>query len=405
MREVPPTAGLPLQWRDFDPRPKSPSLEESLAAFLEVPSVQLECSGTAALIIALTTLKRTSRRRSVIIPAYTCPLVVLAVLHCGLNAVLCDLGAGTFDYCPVMLERLCNSEVLAIVATHLGGRVCDLDVVTSVARRHGAFVIEDAAQSLGASWRGSKAGTIGHIGFFSLAAGKGLTLYEGGVLVARNADLRNALERTSAELAPSRSSWEWRRTLQLIGYGLFYRPAMLRLVYGVPLRRALRKGQVIEAAGEDFSPDIPLHQVGFFRRNTGARAASRLPAFLDALSTQSAPRRRVLQSIVGVSVIGDSDGTAGTWPFLMVLMPTAEARDRALKELWTAGVGVSRLFIHALPDYPYLSGQLRTAGVSNARDFAARLLTVSNSPWLAEAEFHRISSAIAEAAAIFLSSR
>src|SRR5258708_39423259 len=97
-REVPPTAGLPLRWRDFDPRRNRPRLEETLAAFLDVPSVQLECSGTAALIIALTMLKQHSIRRSVIVPAYTCPLVALAVLHCGLKPLLCDLAPGSFEF-------------------------------------------------------------------------------------------------------------------------------------------------------------------------------------------------------------------------------------------------------------------------------------------------------------------
>jgi dTDP-4-amino-4,6-dideoxygalactose transaminase len=405
-REVPPTAGLPLQWRDFDPRHQSTSLEETLAAFLDVPSVQLECSGTAALIIALTTLKRASFRRSVIIPAYTCPLVALAVLHCGLVPVLCDLAPESFDFCADTLARLCDSDVLAIIATHLGGRVCDLARVTRIARRHGAFVIEDAAQSLGASLAGRQAGTIGDIGFFSLAAGKGLTLYEGGVLVARDAELRKALTETSAELAPYQLSLEWRRSLQLIGYGLFYRPTMLRLAYGVPLRRALRKGRVIEAAGDDFSSAIPLHRVGSFRRNVGARAAKRLPAFLDALSMPAAIRRRLLQSIAGVTVIGDAEGTKGTWPFFMILMPTVEARDLALKTLWTAGIGVTRLFIHALPDYPSLQAQLGTPDVPNARDFAARMLTISNSPWLLERDFHRICAVLADAAgASFANSR
>jgi perosamine synthetase len=405
-REVPPTAGLPLHWRDFDPRRKSPSLEETLAAFLEIPSVQLECSGTAALIVALTTLKQTSSRRSVIVPAYTCPLVALAVLHCGLTPVLCDLAPGSFDFSAENLEHLCNADVLAIIATHLGGRVCDLNRVMSIAQRHGVLVIEDAAQSLGAVWHGRKAGTIGDIGFFSLAAGKGLTLYEGGVLVARDAALRRELQKTSADVVPYRLLWEWRRTLQLIGYGLFYRPGMLRIAYGLPLRRALRKRRFTAAVGDDFSSAIPLHRVGSLRRNVGARAAARLPAFLDALTMQAAIRRRLLQSIAGLTVIGDAEGTRGTWPFLMIVMPSAEARDFALKELWTAGVGVTRLFIHALPDYPYLQARLGTHDVPNARDFAARMLTISNSPWLLEKDFHRICSVFADAAGVsFANSR
>jgi dTDP-4-amino-4,6-dideoxygalactose transaminase len=83
----------------------------------------------------------------------------------------------------------------------------------------------------------------------------------------------------------------------------------------------------------------------------------------------------------------------------MVLMPSARARDAALKELWGAGLGVSRLYIHALADYPYLAGRLERTDAPRARDLAARMLTVSNSLWLGEAEFDRVLRALAAASA------
>jgi dTDP-4-amino-4,6-dideoxygalactose transaminase len=396
-REVPPTAGLPLQRRDFIGRADAPPLEEFLAEWLCVPWARLECSGTSALVIALTTLAQASTRRKVIIPGYTCPLVALAVLHCGLVPVVCDVAPGTFDYCLETLAHLCDRETLAVIATHLGGRVADLETICAVARREGAFVIEDAAQSLGAKWHGQNAGTVGDIGFFSLAAGKGLTLYEGGVLVARDPEMRRLLQATSERIAPYRMLCELRRSLELIAYGFSYRPNLLRLVYGMPLRRALRRGRLVAAVGDEFSSSIPIHRVGAFRRGVGARAAVRLPAFLETISAQADPRRKTLESIDGVTVIGDAEGSQGTWPFFMVLMPSESARDRALDRLWRAGLGVTRLFVHALPDYRYLSRQLGACEVPNARDFAARMLTVSNSPWLRDGDFERICAELAVA--------
>src|SRR5258706_4063305 len=187
-REIPPTAGLPPRWRDFLPRANGHSLEATIAGILDVPSVQIECSGTAALVIALTTLKQMTGRRSVVIPAYTCPLVALAVLHCGLRPVVCDLQRNRFDLSPEALEQACNDDTLAIVPTHLGGRVADVAMASTVARRNGAWVIEDAAQSLGATYQGRPGATFGDIGFCRLAVRKGLTLYDGGVLVARGAN-------------------------------------------------------------------------------------------------------------------------------------------------------------------------------------------------------------------------
>jgi dTDP-4-amino-4,6-dideoxygalactose transaminase len=376
-------------------RGDSRPLEEFLIEWLGVPWVQLECSGTSALVIALKTLARASTRRKVVISGYTCPLVALAVLHCGLVPVVCDVAPGTFDYCPETLNRLCDGETLAVIATHLGGRVADLETVSAVARHHGAFVIEDAAQSLGAQWQGHRVGTVGDIGFFSLAAGKGLTLYEGGLLVARDPEARRALQATSERIAPDRLLWELRRSLELIAYGISYRPNLLRFVYGMPLRRNLRKGKLAAAVGDEFSAAIPIHRVGAFRRAVGARAAVRLPAFLGALSVQEAARKKALESIDGITVIGDTEGSRGTWPFFMVLMPSARARDRALDRLWRAGLGVTRLFVHALPDYQYLSRKLGACEVDNARDLAARMLTVSNSLWLRERDFERICTELA----------
>ncbi len=357
--------------------------------------MQIECSGTAALVIALTTLKQMSGRRAVVIPAYTCPLVALAVMHCGLHPVVCDLQRNHFDLCPEALERLCNDDTLAIIPTHLGGRVADLTVVSGVARRNGAWVIEDAAQSLGATYQGRPVATFGDIGFCSLAVGKGLTLYEGGVLVTRDEGLRQALRETSAKTVPYRASWEALRLSQLFAYALLYRPAGLRLAYGVPMRRALKRNRLIDAVGDDFPTSIPIHRVGTVRRMIGGNASIRLASFLATLSDQATARKKELERISGLTVMSDPEGSDGTWPFFMVLMPTARARDAALARLWTAGLGVSRLFIHVLPDYPRLSGQFGTPEIPNARDFAARMLTISNSPWLLDRHFATIQSVLA----------
>ena len=394
MREVSPTAGLPLSWRDL--LPSGASLEHNLAAFLCQPDAQIECSGTAALIVALATLKRTSSRRSVVITAYTCPLVALAVAHCGLKPVLCDTRRNHFDLCPESLAAVCGRDTLAVIPTHLGGRVADLAAATAIAKSVGACVVEDAAQSLGASWRGQPVGSLGDIGFYSLGVGKGLTIYGGGVVVARDGDLRRQLRATGAEIAPYRLVWEIRRLLEIVGYIALYRPSGMRFAYGLPLRRKLREGKLIEAVGDDCSADIPLHRVGAWRKMIGASALERLPAFLDAAAVQAMRRKPRLDEIPGVSVMDDVAGNVGTWPFLQVLMPTQQARDKALARLWHEGLGIGRLYIHALPDYQYLASMFSNAVTPNARDFAARMLTISNSPWLDEDDFMHICSVLKE---------
>jgi dTDP-4-amino-4,6-dideoxygalactose transaminase len=142
--------------------------------------------------------------------------------------------------------------------------------------------------------------------------------------------------------------------------------------------------------GDDFALTVPLHRVGHWRRAVGAHAATRLPAFLRELAAQAHRRVLRLRRIAGVEVLDDPADAQGTWPFLLLLVPSQRIRDAVLAQLWTSGYGVSRLFIHALPDYTYLAAIVPARDLPNARDFAARSLTISNSLWLTDADFEAI---------------
>ncbi len=397
-REIPPTAGLPLRLGDF--LPGRAQLTERIAAQLDSPPLQLECSGTAALLLALRVLReRQPQRSTVVVPAYTCPLVAIAVRSLGLQLRLCDLRAGHFDMDPAMLAEACREDTLAVIPTHLAGRVADVDTAVAIAAQTGTFVIEDAAQALGARDRGRSVGLRGDLGFFSLAAGKGLSIYEGGLLLARDDRLRRCLQQAHEEWVPHRLDWELRRCTELLGLAALYRPGALPLAYGRPLRAALRRGNPVAAVGDDFGPDIPFHRVSRWRQSVGAHAAARLPVFRQALFAQAVRRVAQLREIDGVKVFDDPPQAQGAWPFLLLQLPDEGRRDAALAALWTAGLGVSRLFIHALPDYLYLADRVPRQPMPHARDFAARTLTISNSLWLREQEFERICRALRRALA------
>ncbi|ABM34870.1 DegT/DnrJ/EryC1/StrS family aminotransferase [Paracidovorax citrulli] len=404
--EAPPTAGLPVGWRDLLPGGAA-DLGSALARFLGVPSVQIECSGTAALVVALTALsEQEPGRDEIIAPAYTCPLVALAAAHCGLRLRVCDLRPASLDLCPNALAALCGPRTLAVLPTHLAGRVTDVAPVRALAHAAGARVIEDAAQALGAREQGGACiGTTGSdMVFFSLAVGKGLTIYEGGALVVADPGLRAACARAARTVAPWRWGWELRRSAELLGYAALYRPAGLPLAYGLPLRRALAQGDRIAAAGDDFDDAIPLHQVGRWRRAVGVRALARLPAWLAEGEARARHRTALLRERVPeLHVIEDSGavaGARGTWPTLLVLLPDAARREAAIAALWGRGLGVSLPFVHALPDYPRYARHVAPGpreGWPHARDFAARVLAIGNSPWLDDAGFDRICALLQQA--------
>jgi dTDP-4-amino-4,6-dideoxygalactose transaminase len=395
-RELPPTAGLPLRLNDLWPG-RAP-FAERVAAWLGVPHLQLECSGTAAMVVALQAMHRLRPQRDeVVVPAWTCPLVALAIHRAGLKPRLCDLAVNHFDMDIAQLATLANARTLAIVPTHLAGRLADVNASLDIAHRVGAYVLEDAAQALGAQQEGRSVGLLGDAGFFSLAVGKGLTVFEGGLLLTRDVVLRDAFAASHDAVIKPDTRMDWQRALELIGYTLAYRPSLLPLAYGRPLRKALAAGDPVAAVGDDFGPGIPLHTVSAWRQAVGARALDRLPAFLDTTRKQALPRVSRLHRIPGVTVFDDAPGQRGTWPFLLLTLPSQTQRDKALQTLWAAGLGVSRLFIHALPDYAYLRDIVADAPLPNARDFAARSLTITNSPWLDEGTFESICSVLEQA--------
>lgn len=362
------------------------------AAFAGLPHAGLECSGTASLVVILNTLKRLSPRRvEVVVPAYTCPLVVLAIAHCGLRTRLCDLAPESFELDSDALSAMCTQDTLAILPTHLAGRVAALGEVMSIARQQGAWVVEDAAQAFGARSEGQSVGLTGDAGFFSFAAGKGLSLYEGGLWTTKDAGLAREFARTHQDSVPRGILMELQRSLELAAYALLYRPRPLHWVYGAPLRRALRAGNLAEAVGDIFSPDIPIHRVSRWRQAAGSRALSRLADFHSITAAQGAARYTRLARLPGLRIARDAAGAEGVWPSLLLMLPNQALRDTVLDELWTAGLGVTRMFVSALPDYAYLAPWLTTpAEIPNARNFAARSLTLSNSPWLDEAAFTKI---------------
>lgn len=187
--------------------------------------------------------------------------------------------------------------------------------------------------------------------------GKGLTTYEGGVLFSRDPDLHAELQGTASRVLRPGLLWNARRVLELLGYAVAYNPALLPLAYGRPLRRGLDRGDEIAAVGDAFTlDDIPLHRMDPLRLRVAANALERLPAFLEA-GRDRAVRRAGMLERAGAEVPARRSGRGGDMAFLYGPHAGSGAGGtRALGALWRSGLGVSKLFVRALPDYPYLAG-------------------------------------------------
>lgn len=380
--EAPPTAGLLPRLADLFPG-RGPSLEQALCARFGFADFEITSTGTAALLIAFATLKeKHPGRHVVIVPAYTCPLVVIAAAAAGLQVIACDTAPGSLDLDLVQLSKLVSPRTLAVVPTHLGGWLADVEAVRLAAP--GIAIVEDAAQALGATWDGRSAGLACDVGVFSLGAGKGLTIYEGGALVARDAALMAALRATAMRLEQRSALAELARCALLVGYHAAYNPIGLRLVYGRPKRRALECGDEIGAAGDRFDHTVPVTRVGGWRRRVGRAALGRLDAHVTQSRQRFAMLARRLSGIAGLRVHLPLPNAKPSATSLLVSLPAHPEREQFIAALWHSRLGVARMFSRAIGDYPDIAPLLMPAATPHARELAKGTITISTSALLSE---------------------
>ena len=162
--------------------PEVRGLEREAAAFLGSRYCLATNSGTSALHLALIGAG-IQAGDEVIVPAFTFVATAMAVLHQGAVPVFVDVEPRTFGMDPAQVEAAIGPRTRAVIPVHLHGVPCELQPVMDLASRRGLLVIEDAAQALGATYRGRTAGTMGLAGCFSLQSSKSVASGEGGLLI------------------------------------------------------------------------------------------------------------------------------------------------------------------------------------------------------------------------------
>jgi dTDP-4-amino-4,6-dideoxygalactose transaminase len=168
-------------------------VERRLAAQLGVPRVLLTTSCTHALELALMALDVTGGRE-VVLPSFTFVSTANAVLRAGGRPVLADIEATTLGLDPGDVEGRITPRTAAILPVHYAGVAGEVAALQDICRRRGLRLIEDAAQGIGAAYRGQALGGIGDAGCLSFHDTKNLSCGEGGALAVRDEDVARRAE-------------------------------------------------------------------------------------------------------------------------------------------------------------------------------------------------------------------
>jgi len=176
-----------LESQHFILGPKVEELEKAIAAYSQCQFGIGVSSGSDALLVCLMA-ENIGEGDEVITTPYTFFATGGAIARLGAKPVFVDIDPVTYNINVGDIESKITPRTRAIIPVHLYGQMADTDVVMELARKHNLVVIEDAAQAIGAEYKGHRAGSLGHYGCFSFFPSKNLGGFgDGGMVVANDA--------------------------------------------------------------------------------------------------------------------------------------------------------------------------------------------------------------------------
>lgn len=276
---------------------KSKELETAICKTFGSSYAQLTSSGTAALTTALSALG-IGYGDEVITPSFTFVASFEAVLSVSAVPVLVDVD-DTLTLSPAAVKKAITKKTKAIMPVHMCGSMADMDALLAICKEHNLFLLEDACQSIGATYKGKHLGTIGDAGTFSFDFVKTMTCGEGGVVMTNNKTIYEKCD----------------------GY----------TDHGHDHLGADR--------GADLHPFIGYnYRISELHAAVGLAQVNRLPEFLAIQKKNYAQLKNILSRVPEISFrrIPDPEGDSCT--FISWFLPTEEITRAVINEMKTQGI-------------------------------------------------------------------
>ncbi len=330
------------------------AFEGKVASLLGVRHVVAVNSGTAALHSALVALG-VRAGDEVVVPPMTFVATANVVLALGAKPVFVDVKRD-YNMDPAAFKRAVTRKTKAVIPVHVYGYPADMDEINEISATKSVAVVEDAAESLGATYKGTQTGKLSAAGCFSMYATKVVTSGEGGAVSTDDDELADKL-----------------RKVRNHGMVHGYDTRMLGFNYRLPeISAAIASAQMDKLAG--------------FLKRRSANAAfltEAVSGVKGAEFTQDAPDRTHVYYLYTVSL--------------------RKNRDKILQSLNDAGVGAAvywKVPVHRTPLYQQLGYGRKT--LKTAEGAARRVLSLPVYPGLSQADLQTVADRFVEAARKYL---
>ena len=386
-------AGAPISTADLlgwarsaaDARSGAAALRQALRRRFGDRHFVLTSTGRAGVTLLLRALRRLAPpgRDEVVVPSYTCYSVAASAVKAGLKVRIVDIDPATLDFDRQALADTDLRRVLAIVATNLYGWPNDMVALTALARDRGIFLIDDAAQSMGATVDGRPSGLWGDAGLFSFDKGKNVCAIDGGVLVTASADVAAALRAEAASLTPPSLATSGGHVVKALAYYALLRPAAYGLATRLP---GLGLGRTM------FTTDYPVAGPDPRLSALAAVMLPRLDEFLAVRQANAETLLSLVRRLPGVHTICAGRHATPAYLRLPLLLESEQTRDHAIAVLTGAGLGATRSYPLSLADVPELQPSLvpDPRPLDGGRQVARTIVTLPTHPFVAADDIRRI---------------
>jgi dTDP-4-amino-4,6-dideoxygalactose transaminase len=324
--------------------PKVAELEVGFARVTGTKHAIATSSGTTGLHLALLA-HGIGPGDEVITSSFTFIASVNTILFTGAKPVFVDVDEATFNMDPAGLEAAITPHTKAVMPVHLYGQACDMDEIMAIARNHRLAVIEDAAQAVGATYRGRGVGSFG-TGVFSLYATKNVMSGEGGIITTNDDRIADR-----AKLLRSHGMRE-RYQYEMLGYNF-------------------RLNDVLAAIGIaqlDRMPEATR------RRRENARFLS------DQIETVITPHV--------------AEGRDHVWHQYTVRLPKGMDRDDALRQLKEKGIGTGVFYPNGVHRFSHVKDAAGEFSLPVTDRVAASVVSLPVHPLLSHSDLERIVAAV-----------
>lgn len=353
----------------------------------------LSNTGRAGLTLILQALRArgSAERNEVILPAYTCYSVAASIVKAGLRPRVIDVECDTLDFSAAALERADTTRVLAVIATSLYGLPAALVALERFARDRGIYLVDDAAQAMGATVKGRPCGTFGDVGLYSFDKGKALAAMDGGVAVTNSDEIAEALAVQFGRLPEPRLGTHVQDLVKLAVYSAVLRPQLYGIPNGIP---ALKLGTT------QYRTDFEMTAESSLLATLALVMLQRLDEFTRRRIENAAGLDAELRGVSGVRAVRVHEEARPGFVRYPILVEDPSTRRQLLDRLTRAGIGATGSYPGSIADIRQLRDVFPVApDAPGARYVAERILTLPTHPYVKSRDTKLIATIIRDAVA------